>query len=1257
SDVLVGTPIAHRPQKELESIVGMFVNTLVLRSDFSQDVSFANLLEQVKETALTAYANQDVPFEQVIDTLDIPRNWSHSPLFQVMFVWQAATSESLETHGTELTWLPISLESTTTKVDLTLMMAEKEGGLSGRFEYRTDLFKPDTVQAIAEAFCMLLDAIVQTPEKAVSALPLLPIRQQQQLAQWNNTWQTYPNHDCLHQLFEQQVQRTPETTALIAADQHISYQELDARANQLARYLQSLGVAPESRVGVCLDRSANLVIVLLAILKAGGAYVPLDPVYPQSRLAYILEDAEASVVITQKEYQELVGKGPFKSVLIDSKESLCQPESSIASNVQPSNLAYIIYTSGSTGQPKGVAIEHRSPVALVHWAQGAFSTEQLSGVLAATSICFDLSVFEIFVPLSSGGTVVLADNVLQVHDLPAIDEITLINTVPTAIAELLRIGGIPKGVSTINLAGEPIPPVMVQQLYAVGSVQQVFNLYGPSEDTTYSTYTQLSTDDAVIPIGRPITNTQAYVLDEQHNPVPIGMAGELYLAGDGVARGYWQRPELTQEKFVGANRLSGSVKMNSTRLYKTGDLVRHRPDGQLEFLGRIDSQVKVRGFRIELGEVEAVLLQHPQVVQAAASVWTDEQENRRLVAYVVLENLQENMEPGVALGSGEIDEVRSHLQTTLPDYMVPALFVPLKSLPLLPNGKLNRKALPAPVLPKQTQATLVAQTETEQTLVAIWQALLQRPVNLNDNFFELGGDSILAIQAVVRAQQVGLYISPRDLFQYSTIAQLATVAQHQTHALVQQEPIVGLVPLTPIQHWFFEQNLSHPHHWNQSVLLNVQQPIETQILSRALEQLMTYHDGLRATFQQTEAGWRQQYGEPSTVVPIAIIRKPVSDSSTDIETEITNTANTVQASFDLAKGPLWRVVYFELERPAETERRLLIICHHLLIDGISWRILLEDLQLLYTQLSQTGEAQLPFKTLPSRDWVNQLETLDKSSELGYWQAIMNESLPPFPMDFPDGTNTMALANTVSVCLPETDTQRLLQQVPTAYNVHIDDLLLTALGLTLTPWAGNTLRIAMEGHGRPDDSNLTRTVGWLTTLYPVLLHMPETDNLGTTIKAVKETLRAVPDQGLGYGILRYLQAGDQNLATETPIRFNYLGQTDQLFNGLLAPASESTGMSRSPHDNRDVLIEINAVVSRGQLHLHWTFGKEIHRQETIQSLANSYLNQLRQLIDYCLSSETDQGYSPADFPQMDLAQGELDDLLSSLDLCDAGGEMS
>ncbi|MEO0351991.1 MAG: amino acid adenylation domain-containing protein [Cyanobacteria bacterium P01_A01_bin.15] len=1258
SDLVVGTPVAQCPQAELENVFGMFVNTLVLRSDFSQTLSFTELLQRVRDTALEAYTNQDIPFEQVIDTLNIPRNWSHAPLFQAMFVWQAATPEQLAIHDTALTWSPITLSSSTTKVDLTLMMAEKDGSLSGKFEYRQDLFKPGTIQAMAEAFCTLLDAIIQTPEETVSGLPLLHPRQQEQLIRWNSTQRSYPNDRCLHHLFEQQVQRTPGATALVAIDQSLTYQELNSRADQLAKYLQSLGIEPEDRVGVCLDRSASLVMSLLAILKAGGAYVPLDPAYPAERLAYISADAQLSVILTHAKYQRLTeaSNNALEVILLDSFwENNFQSPKPIAATVQPNHLAYIIYTSGSTGKPKGVAIEHRSPVTLVNWAQETFSIEQLSGVLAATSVCFDLSVFEIFVPLSSGGTVILADNVLQVPDLPAANEITLINTVPTAIAELLRVNGIPQSVSTINLAGEPIPPVLVQQLYALNSVHQVFNLYGPSEDTTYSTYTLLSPGEAIVPIGRPIANTQVHVLDEHHQPVPVGMTGELYLAGDGVARGYWQRPELTKERFIANVVKAGSAHPTrspvSSIFYRTGDRVRHRSDGQLEFLGRIDSQVKVRGFRIELGEVEAVLLQHPNVTQAAASTWVDSQENRRLVAYVVLESVPDDTEWGTALGSDVGEGLRSHLHASLPDYMVPAFFIPLASLPLLPNGKLNRKVLPAPILP-QTQADAIAQTNTEQQLVAIWQELLQRSVGLHDNFFELGGDSILAIQAIARAQQAGLHFSPRDLFQYSTIAQLATVAQHQASSQVPQIPVVGEVPLSPIQHWFFERSLAHLHHWNQSVLLGVQQELQPQLLTRALQQLMQYHDSLRATFHKTTSGWEQQYGPLSDTVPIAIIRKAVEN----VAKEITTTANAVQVSFDLATGPLWRVVYFELTTPTGIERRLLIVCHHLLVDGISWRILLEDLQLLYTQLRQTGTAQLPLKTHSCQSWIEQIEATDRSSELPYWQTITQASLAPLPQDFSDGSNTMALAETVSVHLPQTDTQRLLQEVSAAYSVHINDLLLTALGLTLKPWTGGTLRIAMEGHGRPDDMNLTRTVGWLTTLYPVLLLLPDGDDLGTAIKTIKETLRAVPDQGVGYGVLRYLQTRNSNLNTDTPIRFNYLGQTDQLFagNSLLAPASEPTGASRDPHDSRDVLIEINAVVSRDQLHLHWTYSRGIHRQETIEALATGYLTQLNALIDYCLASETDHGYSPADFPQMELGQGELDDLLDSLNL--GGGKI-
>ncbi|MEO0770473.1 MAG: amino acid adenylation domain-containing protein, partial [Cyanobacteria bacterium J06649_4] len=1047
--------------------------------------------------------------------------------------------------------------------------------------------------------------------------------------------------------------RSPLATALITSTETLTYKDLNRRSTRLAYYIQQQGISPGSRIAICLERTAELVVAILAVLKTGCAYVPLDPAYPESRLTYMLEDAEVAAVITQQSYKEISG-GDIITLLIEEVDSEKSPtdivDVALKITVSPKDLAYIIYTSGSTGQAKGVAIEHRSPVALVQWANEVYSPDQLSGVLAATSVCFDLSIFELFVPLSMGGCVILAEDVLQLPGHPAAPQMTLINTVPTAIAELIRLGSLPTSVTTINLAGEPIPTALVQQLYRQPSIQQVYNLYGPSEDTTYSTYTLLTLEDPVVSIGKPIANTQTYVLDDYQALVPVGVPGELFLGGSGLAQGYWNRPELTKEKFITLENISASP------LYRTGDLVRRRPDGQLDFLGRIDSQVKVRGFRIELGEVEAALLKHPDIVQATASVHIDEQENSRLVAHLVLANVSEleGVDAGQTLpGSlALVESVRSHLQTLLPSYMLPARYISLAALPLLPNGKINRKALPAPVAVSLSANTRAAFTPTERTLIEIWQGLLNQPVDVYNNFFELGGDSILAIQAVAQAKQSGLQFSPRDLFQNPTIAQLATVAQGQSLPSVSQAAIVGSVPLTPMQQWFFQLPLTAPHHWNQSVLLSSSQPLQIDCLTQALKLLMQHHDGLRATFQHTDNRWQQRYLATSKSVPLSVVTGHASNCTQLIQTE----AESAQASFDLSAGPLWKAIYFELEDTDKQEYRLFITCHHLLIDGVSWRILLSDLQQLYHQLtSPSAPNELPlFKTQSVKSWVEQLKAADFSDEVAYWTSVTSERGIPLTVDFPDGQNTMASAQTYSVVLPDRDTYRLLKELPEAYSARTEDILLTALLLAFTPEAGATMRLSLEGRGRSENLDLSRTVGWFTTLYPVLFNLPAKDDLGALIKATKETLRAVPNQGIGYGILRYLQGGELtrnlvDIAVEPPVRFNYLGQTDQLFSaeGLFSPAIESTGAARSPQDALDVLLEVNAVVSKGVLTTHWTYSSHCHQAETIAQWAQAYLSHLSALIDYCLSADADRGYSPTDFPQMGLDQGELDALLSSI----------
>ncbi|MBW4611021.1 MAG: amino acid adenylation domain-containing protein [Hassallia sp. WJT32-NPBG1] len=771
-DILVGSPVANRNQAEIENLIGFFINTLVLRTDLGGNPTFRELLGQVREMVLEAYNHQDLPFEKLVENLRPERDSSHTPLFQVMFALQNAPMPILEFSGLKLS--PLEIDSGTAKFDLTLDISETANGIQGCWEYNTDLFDSSTIQRMAGHFQTLLEGIVAQPDQSLSDLPLLtPTEKYQMLVEWNDTQTEYPREKCIHHLFEAQVERTPDAIAVVFGDEQISYRELNRRANQLADYLGKLGVQPEVRVGICLERSLQMVIGLLGILKAGGAYIPLDPSYPQERLAFMLQDAQAPILLTQIQMLAKLPQHSAQVVYLDSDWESIYQESEDNPNTQvlPSHNAYVLYTSGSTGQPKAVVIEHHSTVAFLDWARQVFTNKDLAGVLASTSICFDLSVFELFVPLSWGGKVILANNALHLPNLPAVEEVTLINTVPSAIAELLRGNGIPTSVRTVNLAGEPLAKKLVQQLYQHSSVQQVFNLYGPSEDTTYSTFALIKPEDSVVSIGHPITNTQVYVLDRYLKPVPIGVPGELYIAGEGLARGYFNRPELTAEKFIIhtfeylENPEFNNLK--SVRLYKTGDLVRFLPTGNLEYLGRLDNQVKIRGFRIELNEIETLLSQHPQVIEAVVVAQPDKAHSKRLVAYVVPK--QESVSLNI--------EMRSHLKKRLPEYMVPSAFVMVDTLPLTPNGKVDRRALIASDLarPDLETAFVAARTDIEAKLVDIWcQILALKQIGIHDNFFELGGHSLLATQVVHQVQTVFEVELPLlALFEEPTVASLA----------------------------------------------------------------------------------------------------------------------------------------------------------------------------------------------------------------------------------------------------------------------------------------------------------------------------------------------------------------------------------------------------------------------------------------------------------------------------------------------------
>src|SRR5579885_1001744 len=766
SALLIGTPVANRTRAEVEELIGCFINTLVLRADLSQNPSLRQVLRRVQQVALHAYAHQDLPFEQIVEELHLQRDLSRSPLFQVMFALQNAPQPPVQFRDVTVSLLPTPMQSA--KFDLSLFLWETEDGLGGCFEYNTDLFEESTIVRMSEHLQAVLHALAQVPDQRLSELTVLTAQEQALiLRQWNDTGSVLPTAQCVHQLIEAQVARTPDAVAVLLEEEQLTYRQLNERANQVAHYLHRLEVGPEVVVGVCMSRSLEMIIGLLGILKAGGAYLPLDPAYTQERLAFMLQDTQASLVLTDPTVREKVP--PTQAMVIcvgeEAATIAAEPVDTVASAVHAAHLAYIIYTSGSTGKPKGVMIEHRNAVAFLDWAQASFSPQELAGTLMATSICFDLSVFELFAPLSCGGTVIVAENALHLPTLPMAQRVTLINTVPSVMTELLRAGTLPPSVEVVNLAGEALPRSLVQQLYQQPSVKKVYNLYGPSEDTTYSTWALVERErQGNPPIGRPISNSQTYILDQHLQPVPIGVAGELYVGGAGLARGYLNRPGLTAEKFLG----DPFSTVPGARLYRTGDLARYLHEGTIDYLGRADHQVKIRGFRIELGEIEAVLSQLPGIQEVVVQACEDGMGGKRLVAYVVAaEEVQSQV-------------WREYLRGRLPEYMIPTVLMRLDALPLTANGKVDRRALPAPEQARSQAKYVAARTELEEQVARIWAQVLGLPrVGVLDNFFELGGHSLTAIQMTSRTQQaLGVRVPLRSLFEDPTIAGLAQTVQH-----------------------------------------------------------------------------------------------------------------------------------------------------------------------------------------------------------------------------------------------------------------------------------------------------------------------------------------------------------------------------------------------------------------------------------------------------------------------------------------------
>jgi amino acid adenylation domain-containing protein/non-ribosomal peptide synthase protein (TIGR01720 family)/FkbM family methyltransferase len=1541
-DIVVGSPIANRNRSELEGLIGFFVNTLVLRTDCSGNPSFRELLQRVKRVALAGYSHQDVPFDKLVDELKPERSLSYAPLFQVTFALQEDRKSTLNLPGLELSWLEVDRGSA--KFDLALFVSETEEGLSCLIEYDTDLFQDAAIRRMLGHFENLLQSVVSDAGRRIGELTMLMPAELAEVMTMSRGERLAENHQTtLHELFQQQANRTPDATALVYEGQRLNYAELNAKANQLAHYLQRAGVGPETPVGICLERSLEMVIGLLGILKAGGAYVPLDPSYPAERLRLIVAESGIPLVLTAQRFSEPKSGGKplfltcsFLNLDADWNDIARESQENLTNNTVPGNLAYVIYTSGSTGKPKGSMITHEGICNRLLWMQEAYELKADDGVLQKTPFTFDVSVWEFFWPLLTGARLVMARPGAQgdsryLIEIIQREKITTMHFVPSMLAAFLEDSGAGecRSLKRVICSGEALP-FELKERFRKRLQCELHNLYGPTEASVDVTYWDCASEQErpIVPIGRAIANTQIYVLDENLEPVPVGVRGELYIGGVGLARGYLSRADLTAERF-----LPDPFGAAGSRIYQTGDLARYLADGNVEYLGRTDHQVKIRGFRIELGEIESALNEHPAVQNAVVVARKEKTGSKRLVAYVVpdqrragpisrllsleaagqlkdlvqfelpnemtivcrnrnetefmydeifaaktylnfgidvpddacifdvganiglftlfasqlgqratiysfepippvfeilrlnteiyrlnaklfecgLSNVSEAVSftyyPNVSLMSGrfadatadsevvktfvrqqqqgselpaaqlddliaerltsenftcqlktvsevmrdegvskidllkidvekgelevlkgideadwpkidqivmevhdldgrvkqvtellssrgfKIDvqqdamlaqtnlynlyarrnanpqksdkpaaefvwssrellmkELRERLKQSLPEYMVPTEFVLLPEFPLTSSGKVDRRALPAPRSTKKAEF-VAPRDQIEKTLAEVWcQVLKLERVSIHANFFELGGDSILSVLIVTRAAKAGLQLTPRHLFRYQTIAELASSVGSTNAVAVEQDPITGELPLTPIQSWFFEQNQPDPQHFNHAMLLTFQQPIKPEVLERAANELLTHHDALRLRFREVNETWSQWNAAPDEPVSFEHIDLSQADDERRVEV-IRQQAAVLQSSLNLQDGPLIRFALFDGgPQPAQ----LLVVIHHLAVDGVSWGIILDDFQTLCERFSRNEPPRLPLKTTSFKTWANLLVEHAQSEavldELDHWLSIGETVRDRIPIDY-DGANTEESAQTITVTLTVDETQALLHDVPAVYRTRINDVLLTGLAQVFS----GTLLIDLEGHGREqfvENIDVTRTVGWFTTIFPVVLRGTD-DDPGANLKRTKEQLRRIPRDGFSYGLLRYLNCNSNVVERlrklpRAEVCFNYWGQLDQMFSSTVFQAGLYRGFNRSPRQTRTYLLEINSHIVNGQLHTTWGYSENVHRRSTVEHLANRFVDALRALIAHCQGRDA-LVYSPDDFPDVELSEHQLENILAELDL--------
>ncbi|MBT1695435.1 amino acid adenylation domain-containing protein [Fulvivirgaceae bacterium PWU4] len=1238
-DIVVGTAIAGREHPDLEHVVGMFVNTIPVRNHPAHQHTFTEFLSAVKSTTLSCFEHQAFPYDELLSALKVERHSGRNPLFDIMFAYQSFKEAELQIPGLRLT--PFSGEQRLAKFDLALLAYEKGEELLFTFEYAVALFNAETIARWAVYFKNIVSAIVAGPDKKIADIGMLPDDEVRRVMDdFNNTGTDYPLNETIISLFEKQVKKTPENIALRCGNNIVTYAALERKANAVATAItMKLPEGNGHKVGLLFDSSVEMIAGMLGVLKAGCAYVPLSPQTPGERNSFILADSEAALLLTQRSvYMQYGGQtlsGAGRTVVF--VESCLEGEVvDLQKSIRPDDLMYVIYTSGTTGQPKGVAIKHQGIVNFAQWRITTYAFTERDVTLQLFPYHFDGFGANLYPSLLTGGTLMLLReterlNAEHIAHVVRSEKITNAVVTPLIYDILLRElnGQACESLRLIVLAGEKAAPELIERSGRLLPGTVCCNEYGPTETSIGATWNDNLCADNVNVIGKPIANTRIYILGKGDVLIPVGACGELCIAGAGLAQGYIRNESLTSAKFCDHPFIAGE------RMYRTGDLARWRDDGSIVLIGRIDSQVKIRGFRIEPGEIEGQLSKYPLIREVIVNA-RDTGNNKYLVAYYVADQ------------EISFTELRNFLLSRLPDYMVPACFVHVQKMPLTANGKIDTKALPVPVM-KTGEA--LPTTGEERLLVEVWASVLgMENIGVTDNFFAAGGDSIKSIQICSRMRSLGYDVAVKDIFTHQTIQQLApqlkTVAQY-----ADQRPVTGPVPLTPVQQWFFDNRLKHTHHFNQAVMLRFEGGITEEVVHGIFEELQRHHDALRMVFTQSADEVVQTNRDVDLPVSLQVIHL---QQETGWHETLLEYAGALQRSIDLENGPLMKLALFHLAN----ESRLLIVIHHLVIDGVSWRILFEDIESLYAQVKGNLPLSLPPKTDSFQSWSKALRSYVQGTAFqrasAYWHTVAGEAGAVITRDFPAGRNTRESEAVETISFSVDDTARLLGEVHRPFNTGITDILLTALMLAFREMYGNTrLWIELEGHGRHDvvrDVNISRTVGWFTSIYPVLLDAGSGD-WRAAIKQVKETLRKVPHGGIDYLLVKHA-AGTSLQAFPAPqVSFNYLGQFDaDMKNAAYTVSLDLTGNNISDKETRFHDWEISGMLVDGRLALKIAYSHAQYTTGTMHAFADHYRRQLVSLIG-CCSTYGATELTPSDVTYKDLPASTLETLQQQYQLED------